>query len=240
MDKKTAKRDPFFDALKAIAIFLVVMQHCYIYCANGRFEDNWVSQAVSLIDVPTFMFVCGYFTFSSSLSANKLLHRVKGLLLPFIFWSLFYYFCFTKTFGYPPIKEFIIGLFRAPYFCSPLWFFRTLAILTVIAYGCKKLNRFGHYDIIALIASYLLILGVAVFITKDYAIQSLSAQMGFFILGYAVCKYQIFQKKISFKTINLLGVSFVACLALKVNGLMGGVILLSSNCAIIPVLRLPL
>ena len=63
MDKTLTLRDPFFDTMKAIAILMVTMQHCYMYLGNGNYEANAINQAISLISVPAFMMVCGYFMY---------------------------------------------------------------------------------------------------------------------------------------------------------------------------------
>lgn len=190
MDKTVKVREPLFDVIKAIAIFMVAMQHCYLHLGNGLYKSSAINQAISLISVPTFMMVCGYFMYSSKWTVSKLLLREKSLLLPFLFWSLAYFLFFHHLFyNGVSLLKFIFTLISDPYFCSPLWFFRTLAIITLITFFCRRLN--GHYDVIALIILFIGFNIITVTVTKRFAIQSLAGNMGYFIIGYILHKYNI-------------------------------------------------
>lgn len=105
-------RYPYFDALKAIAIFMVVLQHCYIYLGNGMYEDSIVNQTVSMISVPAFMLVSGYFYFTGSKNLEKFFKREGQLILPFILWSFFYFLAFHDIF-YREIV-YLLMLFNVP------------------------------------------------------------------------------------------------------------------------------
>ena len=63
---------------------MVVLQHCYIYLGNGMYEDSIVNQTVSMISVPAFMLVSGYFYFTGSKNLEKFFKREVQLILPFI------------------------------------------------------------------------------------------------------------------------------------------------------------
>lgn len=158
-----------------------------MYLNSGDHEDSYINQAISLISVPSFMMVCGFFMFSSKWTLQKLVSREKGLLLPFVFWSLFYFCVFHSVwYNWVSLQAFLLNLVASPYFCNPMWFFRTLAIITLVAYGCVKLK--GHNDVIALILVFIGFNAVAVLLTKRFAIQSLAGNMGYFIIGYVIHK----------------------------------------------------
>lgn len=209
-------RDTYFDALKAIAIFMVVLQHCYIYLGKGMYEDSIVNQTVSLISVPTFMLVSGYFHFTGSKNLKIIFKREGQLILPFILWSFFYFLAFHDIFyrdiglGY-----FSLGLVVDPYFCSPIWFLRTLAIIISLAWICSRLR--GHSDVLCMTGIFILFNILSFCVTKRFAIQSIAASMGYFIIGYSLCKYQGI-KSHWFKQFGFIcAVVFSACILLKIN-----------------------
>lgn len=217
-------RNPYFDALKAVAIFMVVLQHCYIFLGKGIFEDSVVNQAVSLISVPTFMMVSGYFHYKESKNLEKFFRREGSLILPFIFWSIFYFGAFHDVF-YRGIGlgEFSIGLLVDPYFCSPIWFFRTLALIISLTWLCSRLR--GHYDILCMIGVFILFNVLSFCVTKRFAIQSIASNMGYFIIGYAMCKYKGFKSR-WFRPVGIFCTGiFLVCISLKMNNIQwGGVV----------------
>ena len=222
-------RYPYFDALKAIAIFMVVLQHCYIYLGNGMYEDSIVNQTVSMISVPTFMLVSGYFYFTGSKNLEKFFKREGQLILPFFLWSFFYFLAFHDIF-YRDIGlgDFSLGLVVDPYFCSPIWFLRTLALIISLAWICSRLR--GHSDVLCMTGTFILFNILSFYVTKQFAIQSIAANMGYFIIGYSLCKYQGINSH-RFKQFGFIcAVVFPACILLKVNDIqLGGTIFKACN-----------
>lgn len=217
-------RDPYFDALKAVAIFMVVLQHCYIYLCGGMYEDSIVNQTVSLISVPTFMMVSGYFYFKGSKNLKKFIMREGQLILPFIVWSFFYFGAFHDIF-YRGIglEDFSLGLVVDSYFCSPIWFLRTLALIICLAYICSRLR--GHSDVLCMTVIFILFNILSFCVTKRFAIQSIAANMGYFIIGYSLCKYQGI-KSHWFKPLGIICITvFSIGILLKVNNIqLGGAV----------------
>lgn len=77
-------RDTRFSIVKALAIILVVLSHAGI--------SGWLFNAVFLFHVPAFFICAGYFFHTRYLSDERtfVVHRLKGLYLPFLRWSLFF------------------------------------------------------------------------------------------------------------------------------------------------------
>ena len=84
-------RDKSFDILKAIAIFLVIWQHC-ISCLGYGMEmlDTFVGRAICLINMPLFMFIVGYFSKSSIMASFKdmLMKKWHTLIVPMLIFCL--------------------------------------------------------------------------------------------------------------------------------------------------------
>lgn len=77
-------RETKFSILKAIAIICVVLSHAGI---NG-----WLFNFVFIFHVPIFFICAGYFFNTKYLTDERtyIVHRFKGLYLPFVRWSLFF------------------------------------------------------------------------------------------------------------------------------------------------------
>lgn len=187
-----------FDLIKTIAIYLVVFGHCCLYLKNGKYDGDLVYQVTNLISVPLFFLVSGYFAFKQKeeMSWSDMQRKVYRLLIPYFFWSVFYYF-FCNWIGintYPTtLGLFIKGLIVAPYFSSPIWFLRTLFLQFLLLYLCLKVPM--KNKLIPIFLSWLVVICLAQFITPNFGLQSVAANYGLFILGYAFNRYSLLTKK---------------------------------------------
>ena len=77
-------REDKFTILKAIAIILVVLSHAG--------ACGWINQTIYIFHVPVFFFCAGYFFNTAYLQDERtfVVHRFKGLYLPFVRWSIFF------------------------------------------------------------------------------------------------------------------------------------------------------
>lgn len=77
-------RETNFSILKAIAIICVVLSHAGI--------SGWLFNFVFIFHVPIFFICAGYFFNTKYLTDERtyIVHRFKGLYLPFVRWSLFF------------------------------------------------------------------------------------------------------------------------------------------------------
>lgn len=85
------ERNTYFDILKGLAIFIVVLGHCL-----QTFYPNWTEAAISKVIVafhmPLFMLVSGYFFYPSVLKTNCSFFIKKcfvHLYLPSLVWGVF-------------------------------------------------------------------------------------------------------------------------------------------------------
>ena len=77
-------REEKFTILKALAILLVVLSHAG--------ACGWINQTIFIFHVPIFFFCAGYFFNTAYLNDERtyIVHRIKGLYLPFVRWSIFF------------------------------------------------------------------------------------------------------------------------------------------------------
>lgn len=65
-DKRSTYRNPTFDLLKTWAIFLVILQHCIASLGWGMEMMNTpAGKAITMMNMPLFIFITGYFSKSS-------------------------------------------------------------------------------------------------------------------------------------------------------------------------------
>ena len=109
------KRDSYFDNVKIVLIFLVVLGH---YCESYR--SSWlmlgIYDFIYSFHMPLFIFISGYF--SKGITCQRM-KDIDKLLIPYFFIQL-YYIIFMKTIGYDqnwswaiPIEAnwYLLGLF---------------------------------------------------------------------------------------------------------------------------------
>lgn len=115
-------RQTNFSILKALAIILVVLSH-----AGAR---GWLSDLVYIFHVPAFFICAGYFFHTKYLTDERtfVVHRIKGLYLPFVRWSLVFLVLHNLLFHLGILSETygnVQGGVTHPYtwhqFCQHLW-----------------------------------------------------------------------------------------------------------------------
>lgn len=126
-------RDTSFEAFRGIAILLVVFAHCGVIGWDFRdataghwnyYYSLFVRQAV-MCTLPIFLFVSGYWLANSRCASFKdyrvfIRKRLMRILIPYLFWSLFFY-AMSSLRGQPHSVsdlafKLITGQVEAPYF----------------------------------------------------------------------------------------------------------------------------
>lgn len=142
-------RDPYFDLIKFVAIFMVVLSHVQSYRPGFSFGDmpSLSLIFIMVVNMPLFFMVSGYFAYGLHQSGNwvKLLDRLVSYFWPMAFFAILSALleCFLLN-KYPLVT---VPVFVAKKFLLQGWFFWALAsceICTFIAYriGTSNLQRF--------------------------------------------------------------------------------------------------
>lgn len=154
-------RETKFSILKAIAIICVVLSHAGI--------SGWLFNFVFIFHVPIFFICAGYFFNTKYLTDERtyIVHRFKGLYLPFVRWSLFFLLIHNVLFPLGILSETYGnagGGVTHPYtwqqfsqhawsivsnmsgydqfLCGAFWFFRALLLASIgLLLMFKLLNR---------------------------------------------------------------------------------------------------
>lgn len=175
-------RNPFFDGLKAFAIFLVVWGHCIQFLLTGDKEEDILFRFIYSFHMPLFALVSGYFCAKSlSMPFKELVvHRARQLLLPCVTWFLRTY-AIPKTLMYPiwgATKEYTFMAY-ADVLYQNFWFLKSMFVCYVLAYFGKRY-------------SWIIALFVSLFLSDSCF--NISFLFPAFVVGLMLKEYGIIEK----------------------------------------------
>ncbi|WP_338631123.1 acyltransferase [Clostridium baratii] len=200
------KRVQYFDVLRTLAIFAVIMNHTYGYFSIEKFDlyknstifylDNFLV-SISRFNVPIFFMISGAILLNNknNFSLEYLFKkRIAKILVPFIIWNFIYIiiFCFIKDLNI--IKEIGGSIFSPRTYSGHLWYLYTLLaiylILPVIdGFITNSNDKIIDYILLLWLIFSCIIPFINNFIPKVkleyYAdLNVLGGYLGYYILGY--------------------------------------------------------
>ena len=131
----TENRNIVFDALKALAIWLVVYAHSIQYMSGVDYWHDSVFQFIYSFHMPLFFVVSGFF-FSSALRLgwkDFLRKKLLILILPCFIWAILYgalRFTDWNEFGRKVLNPWE----------WPFWFLKGLFLVQLIVYACSRVS----------------------------------------------------------------------------------------------------
>lgn len=155
-----------YDNLKGFAIFLVVFAHLLAITTFN--SATLIIKFVTIIHLPIFFFVSGYF---SKIGSDEPIKAFKRLLIPYILFS----------FIYVMIQNFV-GLETQPLFIYTVFGMWFLIALFMMKLALPILNKFKHPILISIIIALL-----TGYINIDYNILGISrffTYMPIFLIGF--------------------------------------------------------
>lgn len=114
-------RDPYFDNLKGILIFLVAAGHCLNICRDANPVCDYLFHLIYTFHMPLFFYISGYFSKNVAKSSRT---AFEALIIPAIPFELLYYIMHVAT-GADNTEPFLTPVF-AYWFCFALFFCRML------------------------------------------------------------------------------------------------------------------
>jgi len=134
----------FIDALKGVAVFLMLWGHCIQYCLVSTdldFFENSLFKIIYSFHMPLFMLISGYlffFSFSKRNLKDLLIHRVQNLVQPIVFGTIFNFLVTTVLFGLFNGEYWTIISAKWVNSLSSLWFlWSVLAASIAVALACN-------------------------------------------------------------------------------------------------------
>jgi fucose 4-O-acetylase-like acetyltransferase len=181
------ERDSYFDNIKFILIFLVVLGHCITNTIGISNIDKAIYSFIYLFHMPCFIIVSGYFSKNMEGSFKKVIH-IFIIFLEFQFIQYIF-----KTFI---LKEDIQLTFVKPYWS--LWFLLALAVWKLLL---PYLVRIKYIFAISIILGILV--GYDDNITNYLALSRIITFLPFFLFGYYMKKDKLL-KIVSSKKVKIL------------------------------------
>ena len=180
------------DNLRGFLIIIVVIGHC-IQFSTVDFDNVIVFRFIYAFHMPLFMWLSGFVNFRDGITKlNVLKRRAIQLALPFLSWTVL-----QSIFSLNP--QHILDVFLNP--TLSVWFvwdlFLIICFSTTINYYCEKYDKPSFkYMTISFILLELVI--------KTFHINILdishALDMGmYYLLGYYMRKYQVFEKFINLR-----------------------------------------
>lgn len=181
------KRIEHFDAIKGLAIILVVLGHV-LQRSFGQ-HVNVFETIIYSFHMALFMFVSGYFSYSINKSNTGILKfitkKFRQLIIPYFLIGGFYSFIFSNMYS------FIFSSFKMGY-----WFLYVLFVISVFHYLVSRIKH-ETLQFIGYFILLLLFLWIRQFLNDDlFSIKFISGNYPFFLLGYFVHKYLKYDKYI--------------------------------------------
>ena len=87
------ERIQYFDLLKGVAIFMVIMGHIITLCMRG-IDTAFLFKLIANVHMPVFFFISGFLSYKEGFAMPNMLKRAKQLLLPTVvvsdIWLLYF------------------------------------------------------------------------------------------------------------------------------------------------------
>lgn len=166
------KRDLVFDAVKLLAIFLMVWGHALWYFQTDDYYDDPVFVIIYSFHMPLFMTVVGFFSNSvADMSLkNMVLTKARQLIMPAV--------VFYTPLALVVLFKSGLGTVAHGYYNGSFWFLKSAFICFVLYYGMRKVCR-------PILPAVMIALVISMFI-HDFKICSM---FPYFLLGILLRKF---------------------------------------------------
>ncbi len=189
----------YFDMLKGVAIFLVVMGHVMTFCVR-EIDRATIFKFIEQIHMPLFFFISGWFTVKLNESGRmifpKLGPRAVRLLLPMLVVSTIWIFYFPHSGLESPLNSTFEGLWTNGW-KNGYWFTLVLFVIVLIYAAITPLlnlcRNLHGYVAVALVASGLLIYAYASLpsiVVEIFSLELIATFFPIFMVGVIARRYR--------------------------------------------------
>ncbi len=134
-------RDLRLDAIKGVAIAMVVLGHALYGGLGPDAANNPVTQVIESFNMPLFMFLSGWVLWRpgrDGLGAPGFVaKRARRLLVPYFVWLVPYYVVYRQQIGVRPL-DFFLGAVIDPNGFGKLWFLYVLFVGSVLLFALRR------------------------------------------------------------------------------------------------------
>jgi fucose 4-O-acetylase-like acetyltransferase len=180
-------RNLSIDALKAFAIFLVVLGH-FLQSTIPDFDNNHLFRLIYSFHMPLFIFISGYLSYRyGGIQSAFLNRRFLSLLIPFFSWmlisSIINYFENDEN-----IVSFVLRVLLFP--DNGLWYLWVLFWMQSVLFLSNYLSRKYTEFLLGVFCLLILIIVYIFKIDNIFAIKTFASLFSYFILGYIASNYK--------------------------------------------------
>lgn len=200
MENKS-KRIEYFDLLKGIAIFLVVMGHVLTMCIRGV-DAAFLFKFIGQVHMPIFFFISGYMTYKATeqggFARPKLGKRLKQLMIPFFVMSALWVLYFPHSHLESPLHDNLPELYQS-YWKDGYWFTLCLMQLCLVYWPVSMaLSRLKSVwlQVLTVVATYAVLITLSVLYADEEAnldlvgVGLLARFFPVFIMGVMAHRYK--------------------------------------------------
>lgn len=181
------QRIAYFDVLKGLAIYLVVMGHALTMCVRG-IDSAFLFKLIGQVHMPIFFFISGYFTYKATFRAPNLKKRFGQLIIPFLAITPLWVLYFPHSGLQSPLSDNLPDLYRS-YWKDGYWFtlclFELFLVYYPLSYVLARLKR-AWMHVVVLLAVY------AVLIALSFAFSSEQDNVDYAGFGLLATFFPIF------------------------------------------------
>lgn len=182
---KQKQRIKYFDLLKGMAIFLVVMGHA-LTMGIREIDSAFLFKIIKEVHMPLFFFISGYMTYKISFKRPDLGKRFKQLMIPFFIMSALWIWYFPHSGLQSPLNSTFEGLYTDGW-KNGYWFTLCLFEIFLLYYPISYiLNRISKASLQIL---FTLIFYVGLILVNIFIPTQLNGILGFDLL---TCFFPVF------------------------------------------------
>ena len=168
------QRIEYFDLLKGIAIFMVVMGHALTMCVRGL-DAAFLFKLIGQVHMPVFFFISGYLTYKANADKQFITPGLKKrfiqLIIPFLVITPLWVWYFPHSGLQSPLSDNLPDLLRA-YWKDGYWFTLCLFELCLIYIPISTiLQRLKGIlpQIVVLLAAYGILIALSITFADEEA-----------------------------------------------------------------------
>ncbi len=160
-------RIPYFDLLKGVAIFMVVMGHALTMCIRG-IDSAFAFKLIAQVHMPVFFFISGYFTYKATAAGAwarpNLKKRFCQLIIPFLTMSTLWTVYFPHSPLQSPLATNLPDMLQS-YWKSGYWFtlclFELMLVYWLLCFALSRIRR-TSLQVVLMLAVYAVLVALSV------------------------------------------------------------------------------
>lgn len=216
---KTKQRIVYWDLLKIIACFCVIVNHTNSFIFNSTQPSllwfiSVIYYLISKIAVPIFILVTGCTLLNKTDTYKKALHRFMKIILVIVLFSFMFYIVdiFIFDLGDFNLIDFLVKLVREPYTGSYWYLYTYAGIVLMMPILQKVVKALNKKDLIFYIVISLIFFGIYpmlvkyfpdVMITSYFELPLINMYVCLLFIGYYIGNYVKCDKKLMIIAIAL-------------------------------------